>query len=69
VKRNATAAVIAVTAAEMVLAGMESAIPLDEVIDAMAMIGRSMPCSLKETAQGGLAVTPTGEKIRTMYNQ
>jgi L-serine dehydratase len=69
VKRNAMAAVIAVTAAEMVLAGMESAIPLDEVIDTMASIGRNMPCSLKETAQGGLAVTPTGERIRSAYSQ
>lgn len=64
VKRNAMAAVIAMTAAEMVLAGTKSAIPLDEVIDAMASIGRQMPCSLKETAHGGLAITPTGERIR-----
>jgi L-serine dehydratase len=64
VKRNAMAAVIALTSAEMALAGIRSAIPLDEVIDTMALIGRNMPCSLKETAQGGLAVTPTGEKIR-----
>ncbi|NLI91383.1 MAG: L-serine ammonia-lyase, iron-sulfur-dependent, subunit alpha [Peptococcaceae bacterium] len=69
VKRNAMAAVIAVTAAEMVLAGIKSAIPVDEVIDAMAAIGRQMPCSLKETAHGGLAVTPTGEKIRNTYHQ
>ncbi|HHV65239.1 MAG TPA: L-serine ammonia-lyase, iron-sulfur-dependent, subunit alpha [Peptococcaceae bacterium] len=65
VKRNAMAAVIALTAAEMALAGIKSAIPLDEVIDAMASIGRSMPCSLKETAQGGLAVTPTALNIKS----
>lgn len=64
VKRNASAAVIALTSAEMALAGIKSAIPLDEVIDAMASIGKMMPCSLKETAQGGLAVTPTAEKLR-----
>lgn len=64
VKRNASAAVIALTSAEMALAGIKSAIPLDEVIDAMASIGRTMPCSLKETAQGGLALTPTAEKLR-----
>jgi len=64
VKRNAMAAVIAITAADMALSGIKSAIPLDEVIDAMATIGKQMPCSLKETAHGGLAVTPTGEKIR-----
>ncbi|MDQ7094748.1 L-serine ammonia-lyase, iron-sulfur-dependent, subunit alpha [Desulfosporosinus sp. PR] len=67
VKRNATGAMIALTAAEMALAGVKSAIPLDEVIDAMADIGRQMSCSLKETAQGGLAITPTGRKIRTDF--
>lgn len=60
VKRNAGAAAQALTAAEMALAGIESAIPVDEVFDAMASIGGSMHCSLRETAQGGLAVTPTG---------
>lgn len=67
IKRNAIGAMIAVTAAEMALAGIKSAIPLDEVIDTMASIGRQMPCSLRETAQGGLAVTPTGQRIMEMY--
>lgn len=67
VKRNATATAIALAAAEMALAGIESAIPIDEVIDTMARIGKEMPCSLKETAQGGLAVTPTGQKIRADF--
>ena len=60
VKRNAGAAAQAMVAAEMALAGVESVIPVDEVIDAMASVGNSMSCSLKETAQGGLAVSPTG---------
>ncbi|WP_371368667.1 L-serine dehydratase, alpha chain [Sporomusa rhizae] len=60
VKRNAGAAAQAIIAAEMALAGIESVIPVDEVIDAMDSVGQSMHCSLKETAQGGLAVTPTG---------
>lgn len=60
VKRNAGAVAQAVVAAEMALAGIESVIPVDEVIDAMDSVGQSMHCSLKETAQGGLAVTPTG---------
>lgn len=60
VKRNAGAAMIALLAAEMALAGIESVIPVDEVIDAMAGIGRAMPESLRETGRGGLAVTPTG---------
>jgi L-serine dehydratase len=60
VKRNAGAVAQAIIAAEMALAGIESVIPVDEVIDAMDSVGQSMHCSLKETAQGGLAVTPTG---------
>jgi len=67
VKRNATAATVALTAAEMVLAGIKSAIPLDEVIDAMNEIGKQMPCSLRETAQGGLAITPTGRRIQADF--
>lgn len=67
VKRNATAATVALTAAEMVLAGVKSAIPLDEVIDAMNEIGKQMPCSLRETAQGGLAITPTGRRIQADF--
>lgn len=64
IKRNAMAAVIAMTAAEMALSGIHSAIPVDEVIDAMASIGKQIPCALKETAMGGLAATPTGKRIQ-----
>lgn len=60
VKRNAGAAGQALIAAEMAMAGVASVIPVDEVIDAMQAVGESMHCSLKETAQGGLAATPTG---------
>ncbi len=60
IKRNVAGVVIAFSAAEMALAGIESKIPADEVIDAMRRVGDSLPCSLKETAQGGLAATPTG---------
>ncbi|NMA68694.1 MAG: L-serine ammonia-lyase, iron-sulfur-dependent, subunit alpha, partial [Desulfitobacterium sp.] len=67
VKRNATAAMVALTSAEMALAGVKSAIPLDEVIDTMNEIGRDMPCALKETALGGLAITPTGQKIQENF--
>ncbi|MCL2826880.1 MAG: L-serine ammonia-lyase, iron-sulfur-dependent, subunit alpha [Eggerthellaceae bacterium] len=63
IKRNAIGALVALTAAEMALAGIESLIPFDEVIDAMASIGRLIPCSLRETAEGGLAATPTGRKL------
>ena len=63
VKRNASGAVNALIAAEMALAGIESTIPVDEVIGAMKAIGDAMPKSLKETAEGGLADTPTAKKI------
>lgn len=61
VKRNAMGAANAMVAADMALAGVESRIPTDEVIDAMYKIGQTMPVALRETAQGGLAATPTGK--------
>lgn len=67
IKRNAMGAIKAITAAEMALADIKSAIPLDEVIDTMDSVGKQMPCSLRETAQGGLAVTPTGQRVKEMY--
>jgi len=63
VKRNAMGAANAMVAADMALAGITSRIPCDEVIDAMYRIGQTMPTALKETAQGGLAATPTGRKL------
>ena len=63
VKRNAMGASNAVVAADMALAGVTSRIPCDEVIGAMYRIGQSMSPSLKETARGGLAATPTGKAI------
>ncbi|MFC4076443.1 L-serine ammonia-lyase, iron-sulfur-dependent, subunit alpha [Salinithrix halophila] len=63
VKRNAMGGAIAMVAADMAMAGVESVIPPDEVIEAMYRIGRDMPTSLKETALGGLAATPTGRTL------
>lgn len=63
VKRNAMGAAKAVVAADMALAGIESQIPCDEVIDAMYKIGQSMSIDLKETAGGGLAATPTARAL------
>lgn len=60
VKRNGFMAANALTAACMRAAGIRSAIPFDEVVSAMKAIGDAMPASLKESAEGGLAVTPTG---------
>lgn len=64
VKRNAMGAANAMIAADMALAGITSRIPCDEVINAMYRIGQTMPTALKETAQGGLAATPTGQKLK-----
>jgi L-serine dehydratase len=63
VKRNAIGAAVALLAADMALAGVESRIPLDEVIEAMREIGDALPSSLKETSIGGLANTPTARQI------
>jgi L-serine dehydratase len=60
VKRNADSAVHALAAAHMVLAGLESMVPADEVLDAMKHIGRCMSPTLKETSEGGLACTLSG---------
>ena len=64
IKRNVGGIMIAFSAADMALAGMESKIPVDEVIDAMKEVGDSMPCAMKETAQGGLANTPTAKQMK-----
>lgn len=63
VKRNAMGASNAITAADMALAGIVSKIPCDEVIGAMYEIGQSMPVALRETAEGGLAATPTARRL------
>ena len=61
--RNATGAAIALAAVEMAMAGIEFAIPADEVIDTMGEIGASMDVRYRETAGGGLAATPTGRRL------
>lgn len=64
IKRNVAGIAVAFTAAEMALAGIESRIPVDECITAMRQVGDALPCALKETAQGGLAATPTALRLR-----
>lgn len=63
VKRNVIGAMNALSCADMALAGITSAIPCDEVIDAMRSVGDSLPPTLRETGLGGLAATPTGRRI------
>ncbi len=64
IKRNVIGTSIAFSAADMSLAGIESRIPCDEVIEAMYKVGKDMPRTLRETALGGLAMTETGKKVK-----
>lgn len=64
IKRNASGVMIALSSAEMALAGIDAKIPADECIAAMAKVGEALPDALRETARGGLAATPTGLKLR-----
>jgi L-serine dehydratase len=64
VKRNVVGAVNAITCADMALAGVESRIPVDQVIDCMGDVGRRMPVEFRETALGGLAATPFGQSVK-----
>ena len=64
IKRNASGVAIAFSSADMALAGVAPKIPADECLDAMREVGDQLPASLKETALGGLAATPTGIRLR-----
>lgn len=64
IKRNVSGAVNALTSAQLAMAGIKSAIPVDEVIDAMRRIGNEMPASIKETSLGGLATSPTAQQMK-----
>ena len=64
IKRNASGLTIAFSSADMALAGIEARIPADECLDAMRSVGDALPLSLKETAGGGLAMTPTGKMLK-----
>ena len=59
-KRNAMGASNALVAAQITLAGVGNLLPLDEVIDVMYTVGKSIPFELRETALGGVAASPTG---------
>ena len=61
--RNASQAVNAIISADMALAGLDSVIPADEVIEAMFKVGKMLPEALRETALGGIATTKTAKLI------
>lgn len=61
--KNILAASNALACANMALAGFDVVIPLDEVIEAMDKVGKSLPPEFRCTALGGLSITPTAKKI------
>lgn len=63
-KRNASGAVNAICAADLVMAGIESKIPFDDTVSAMAQVGKALPETLRETALGGVAITKTGLMLK-----
>ncbi|OPJ58268.1 L-serine ammonia-lyase, iron-sulfur-dependent, subunit alpha [Clostridium oryzae] len=63
-KRNIAGTVLSLTTADLVMSGVKSKIPFDDAVSAMNKVGKEMSCSLKETAMGGLAATPTGECLK-----
>ena len=69
VKRNGFEAVHTLVAVEMAMAGIQSQIPVDEVIQAMDEIGKLMPASIRETSLAGLAMTETGQKIAQQMSE
>lgn len=63
IKRNGIGAVFSMSASDMACMGIESFVPFDEVVRAMREVGDFMSPKIRETAQGGLAMTPTGQKV------
>ena len=66
-KRNASGATVAVTCAEMALAGVRAVVPFDEAVDAMRRVGAALPPSLRETGEGGVAATPTAKALAAEF--
>lgn len=63
-KRNVSGAISALATADLVMAGVNSKIPFDDALSAMYKVGTSLPVELRETALGGVAITPTGIKLK-----
>ncbi len=69
IKRNGTLVSLAAISADMALAGVNSMIPPDEVLDAMSKVGKSIPETLRETGLGGVAATDTGKRLAEKLGQ
>ena len=61
--KNVMAATNALACANMALANYDPVVPLDEVIETMDRVGRSLPRDLRCTALGGLSITETSKQI------
>ena len=64
--RNAAAAANAFLCADLVQGGYQNPIPLDETIDAVRSVGAMLPCELRCTARGGLAIAPSAHGIASV---
>ncbi|MFC2132984.1 L-serine ammonia-lyase, iron-sulfur-dependent, subunit alpha [Bacteroidota bacterium] len=67
--KNVMAAVNALSCANMALAGFDKVIPLDEVIETMDVVGKSLPRELRCTALGGLSITSSSKEIEKKLNK
>jgi L-serine dehydratase len=63
-KRNVSGAISALSIADLVMAGVDSKIPFDDAVSAMYKVGKCLPASLRETAEGGVAITKAGLELR-----
>ncbi len=63
-KRNASGVANSLISADLALSGIFSEVPFDEVVEAMYKVGKALPSTLRETALGGLATTPTALAMR-----
>lgn len=61
--KNIMAALNALAAANMTIAGYDHVIPLEEVIKTMQQVGTDMNSKYRCTCKGGLSVTPTALRI------
>ena len=61
--KNVLAASNALACANMALAGFDAVIPLDQVVETMDRVGKSLPAELRCTGRGGLSVTRASKEI------
>lgn len=67
IKRNGFGVAHAFNASDMSAMGLISEIPFDEVVEAMNNVAKNMHSNIRETAKGGLAISPTAKKLLDTY--